>query len=168
VVVLGSAASDGVYAQHDDAKAVFVAPRLLAQQARGWLLNRAAMVIDPSSVERIRLELGERRLEVIAEGGRFTVEGDPQSQLGEQIRRALEQLMAERVIHLGPKTAADALDPPRARLSIDLTTTNKPVVLLVGQRQVVDGAPVHVLRREGIDASFAVAEGRVTPLLEAP
>ncbi|MBW2457018.1 MAG: DUF4340 domain-containing protein, partial [Deltaproteobacteria bacterium] len=167
-VVLGAEAQGGYFAQRDGADAVFVAPRALGVAAGHWLLDRAALMIVTGDVERLTVVgRGERRLTVLPQGGKWVVEGEPASRAGERVKAGLDQLLAEGVVRLGPATPSDGMGDPVLRLEAKLRSEAEPVVLTVGAGEVFRDTSVFFVRRSGLEATFAVAQSRLRPLIDA-
>ncbi len=168
-VVLGAEIQGGHYAQHDDADAVFVAPRTLGSLARQWLLDRAALMFDADDIDRLTLTgRGDRRLTIDKQGSRWVVKDNPSSQAGEVVKTGLEQLLAEGVDHLGAAGPQEGMDHPVLRIEVLLRSApGEPVVLTVGSGEVFHNTSVFFVRRSGIDATFAVAQSRLRPLIDA-
>ena len=170
-VRLGSAAAGGYYAQHEDHRAVFVAPKALARMARVWLLDRAALLPSVADVDRVEVtdEASKRKLVVVRRGDKWLLSsGDPRDRRAAAVGKAIEQLVAEGVVRLGPQAKADGLDAPRARITIRLRSKPaEPMEIAVGAAELWQEVPVRFVRAKGLEATFAVARARIKPILDA-
>ena len=170
-VRLGGEAAGGYYAQHDDERAVFVAPRALAGMARVWLLDRGALLPELKDVDRVEVvdDATKRSLTVIRRGDKWQLStGDDRDSRAAAVGKAIEQLVADGVVRLGPESPADGLDPPRARITIRLhSKPATPMQLAVGAAGLWQEVPVRFLRAKSLKATFAVARARIKPLLDA-
>jgi len=168
-VVLGGETRGGFYAQRGGAEAVFVAPRTLGVAASHWLLDRAALMVPTEEVEQLTLVgRDERRLVVKRQGTQWVVEGAAAGRAAELIRAGLDQLLADGVVHLGPAEPKEGMARPVLRLEAKLRAApTDPVVLTVGAGEVFRDTSVFFVRRSGLDATFAVAQSRLRPLIDA-
>jgi hypothetical protein len=160
---LGAETQGGYFARRAGTPGIFVAPRAMGLSASRWLLDRTALLIDSSRLSTVTLRgSDDRRLEIRVSGGRWVA---PSRGLGEQVQSALADLVAEGVVGLGPPSAAHGFDAPRLR--IELAGDGGPVVLEIGSGEVWRDTNVFFVRRSDVDATFAVAQARVRPLLDA-
>jgi len=163
-VVLGAMTRGGYYARRDQDEEVFVAPRALGDDARHWLLDRSAAVVDAEAAERVLIRGREgRRLELVRQGQEWSEPATAQ-----RLCQALGALMAEGIASVGPPTAHQGLARPLLRIVVEpAPESGEPVTLTVGAGDVWRNSRVFYLRRQGVDATFAVARSRLGPLLEA-
>ncbi len=175
-ILLGAETGGGYFATRAGAApgAVFVAPRPLGLMARQWLLDRGALMIEAADVDRVTIAAGERTLELARRGDSWIVAGTahPNDTRAASAGKALEALLAEGVVAIGPPDAARdkelGLDKPKARITV-LRREGKPKIdIVVGAADLWRDTRVHWVRAQGIDATFAVAQARLQPILEAP
>jgi hypothetical protein len=134
--------------------------------ARRWLLDRSALLVDLADVDRVVLRGAEKELVLVAHGDRWTVEGAPNSRAGDAVKRALEQLLAEQVVHLGAAAEREGMSEPALVVEIELRSAPKRT-MVVGAADSLQGLVVRFVRRRDVEVTFAVAEARLRPLLDA-
>jgi hypothetical protein len=96
------------------------------------------------------------------------------------VREAFSQLLPEGAVSLGAPEASQGLAKPRLVVTLELLpgrasvgspppAGDKPLVtrLSFGAADAWQGTNVVYVRREGVDATFAVARARAQPLLDA-
>ena len=163
---LGAETQGGYFARHDDDPAVFIAPRAVAAGARYWMLDRAAILLPLQRIETLALSgRGDRRLLLTRRGDLWVPDSGPPS-LGEVVRKALEALVAEGVTRLGAPDPSEGFDEPLLRIEVGLEG-GEQARLTVGKGDVWRDTSIFYLRRDGIEATFAVAQARLQPLLDA-
>ncbi len=186
-LLIGAATADGAFARLDGGP-VFVAPRVLEQTAERWLVDRNALLFVPADLARVSLAdaAGKRRLAVErTASGAFQVagpggDGPEASRRAASVREAFGQLLPEGAVTLGKAPAREGFDKPRLTVTVELLPGKasvgaappeggKPLVarLIVGSADAWQGTSVVYVRREGVDATYAVARARVQPLLDA-
>jgi hypothetical protein len=182
--VVGSA-SAGSFARTGDDPAVFIAPKRLESAASRWLISRSVLVVEPASVLRATLEgaSGAKiELERSPTGSFMVVEGKKKPSVGPPlvskaaaIRDMLGDLMAEGAVSLGKPDESEGFKKPSIILSIEREgapdAAGKPkretVRILFGAGDVWRGTNIRYARRDGIEATYAVAQAKVRPLFEA-
>ena len=170
VAVGAPAGATGSFARAGDDPAVFVAPRRLESAAETWLLDRTQLVPETSQVSRVTLSAaGGKRIVIEASGGAFHVAGagaDPvASARAAAVRDALGDLVAERAVSVGPAEKREGLDQPV--LTLDVVVAGKPMRVRFGAGDALHGTSVVYARRDGVEATYAIAQSKVRPLLEA-
>ncbi|MBI4703564.1 MAG: DUF4340 domain-containing protein [Deltaproteobacteria bacterium] len=167
---LGGEVPGGYYARRQGDPAVFVAPRGLGAMAERWLLDRGALLVDLAAVDTVSVTTGRRELQVVAgqESWRAEGAGAGAEALGRQVQEALRDLVAEGVARLGAPARAEGFARPRLVVRVDFVKDAAPgrVVLRVGAGEVWRDTSVFYVRRDGVEATFAVAQSRLRPLLE--
>ena len=168
-IVIGAETSGGYFAQREGEDAVFVAPRSLVTAASGWLLDRSALMLDAASVERVSIVSGKTELVLVRRGAVWALAAgdsadDPRAAA---VGSLLENLVAEAVVGLGPADATHGLDTPRASVSASARGGKKVYELSLGAADVWRDARVVYVRKRGVDATFAVRAGLLTPLFDA-
>jgi hypothetical protein len=176
-VALGSPAASGSFARAGDDPAVFIAPRALEEAADRWLLDRATTAIAPETMTRATLTgEGGKRLVIERNGEALRVAGVPadpvSSARAATIRDALADLTAEGAVSVGPAERAQGFDRPRLDVLVEragVGTREKvpPVHLRFGAADSFQGARVVYVRRDGVAATWAVAQGKARALFEA-
>ncbi len=167
---LGAETDGGYFARRDKETAVFVAPRPLAVMSREWLLDRGALLIEPSEVDAVAVVVGERKLEIIRRGDAWALPGatHPNDTRAVTVGKSLEALLAEGVATLGSAAASEGFDVPRGRITITRRDGRTPLELIVGATSVWHDIKVSYVRKKGLDATFVVALARLGPILDAP
>jgi hypothetical protein len=170
-VSLGApAGATGSFARAGDDAEVFVAPRRLESAADRWLLDRTKLVAEIGHVTRVTMSAdGGKRVVLEAGGGAFHVVGagtDPAaSARAAAVREALGDLVAEAVVSIGAASNREGFEKPT--LTVDVEETGQRMRLRFGAGDALRGTSVFYVRRDGIDATYAVAQSKVQPLLEA-
>lgn len=175
-MLLGDRCAGGVqgrYAKWEDEPAVFVLPEAVTQGLGAYPIDRAAVMVDSSTVASIDVQVQQKRATIRVHGQDWRTEPGATLQLSprslEKMRRAVEQMRAEGVVHLGPAAQNEGFDRPLVTLRIHAVKgfAQGPVFLEFGRGDVWRDTNVHYVRRRGIEATFAVAQGKVNALLEA-
>lgn len=170
-VSLGApAGAGGSFARAGDDPTVFVVSRRIDDSAERWLVDRTALVTETSRLRRVTIDApGAKPLVLEATGGALHVRGasaDPIANArAAAIREALGDLVAEGAASLGKPEPQQGLDKPA--LEVSLEVDDQKVHLRFGAGDAWKGTRVVYARRDGVDATFAVAQARVRPLLEA-
>lgn len=170
-VALGApAGSGGSFARAGDDPTVFVVSRRIEDTADRWMIDRTTLVTEVSRVTHVTLTApGGKRVTLEASGGAFHVAGaaaDPAANArAAAVRDALADLVAEGTTSVGRPDPGEGFDHPA--LEISLEVAGKPVKIRFGAGDTRKGTRVFYARREGVDATFAVAQARVRPLLDA-
>lgn len=173
-VELGAATTDGVFARTGDDPAVFVAPRQIEEAAGRWLFDRQALVVDEAALVRV---------EAAAEGGKTIVAeraGDAWTSpagadAAATLRAAVTGLISEGVVATGAPDRTFGLEKPRLVLAVVAEpeqgapkgAPRRKWKIAFGAGDSFRGTSVVYARRDDIDATFAVALGKVRALFEA-
>jgi hypothetical protein len=171
-VALGAPSGTGSFARVSGDPAVFVAPHTLEAAAGRWLLDRTALQADVERMTRVTLtaESGKKLVLEAPAGGALRAAGsasDPVSAArAAGVRDALADLLAEGAVSVGPPPPSQGLDKPALRVTVE-HQGGRRLDLRFGAGDAFHGVSVYYARREGFDATFAVAQARVRPLLEA-
>jgi hypothetical protein len=166
-VALGAPTQGGYFAQRRGSGAVFVAPKVLADRARGWLLDRAAVAPRVAEIERALVRRAGRELRLTAYGEKWVAEGGAPAGLAEPVREALAGLFAEAVTRVGAAAPDEGFEAPELELELGVRGASAPVRIVVGRAEELRGARVHLVRRDGVSVTFAVARARLEPLFDA-
>jgi hypothetical protein len=169
-VTLGAPSGVGSFARLGGDPAVFVAPHKLEAAADRWILDRTALLPDVERMTRVTLaaEGGKQLVLEQTAGALHAVSGptDPASAArAAQIRDALADLVAEGAVSVGPPLPAQGLDKPALLVTVE--QGSRRLALRFGAGDAFHGTSVYYARREGFAATFAVAQSRVRPLIEA-
>jgi hypothetical protein len=174
-VELGAATNDGVFARTGDDPAVFVAPPALEQAASLWLFDRQALVLDAAAIDRVEAVAGAKKLVAERAGDVWkSASGDGEG-VAATLRSTVTGLIAEGVVSTGAPDKSFGLDKPRLTLAITAEpeqgapkgAAKRAIRIAFGAGDSFRGTSVVYARREGIDATFAIAQGKVRALLDA-
>lgn len=171
-LLMGATTEGGTFARLASDPFVLVAPRALETAADRWLLDRAALLVDEGSLGQVTLEHRDgKRLVLERKAGVLRPADGGDAGKGTLVSRALGELLAEQVVTLGPADKREGLDAPELSVSIEglAEAGDKPrkTKLTFGVGDSLRGVSVIYARKAGLDATFAVAEGRVRPLRQA-
>ncbi|HEY4121688.1 MAG TPA: DUF4340 domain-containing protein, partial [Byssovorax sp.] len=169
-IVLGASTDAGFFAARKGTPGVFVAPYAFADAAERWLVDRGALSVDAASVTAISVFRGKRDKPVVklarrgdawsVEAGALPADADAGSFAG-----LLGDLVAEGAITLGPPRKLEGMSPPALTIRVARAGADDAVITL-GAGDTYRGVNVVYARREGVDATFAVARDHVQPLLD--
>lgn len=176
-VEIGAPTAAGSFARTGDSPAVFVAPVALENAASRLLVNRAAFMVPLDRVARVTLtpDRGPPAVVTPAPGGwRLEGSGDDAASaaLAAGVRDVLGDLMAEEAVSLGAAQPDQGLARPRLRVSVELAPAAgeappAPIRFALGAGDTLRATSVVYARRDGVDATYAVALSKLRPLLEA-
>ena len=173
-VALGAAAAAmppaaaGVFARAAGDPAVFVAPKALSDAAEQWLLDRTVLLPDFVSLTKATLVVGQSKVGIELENGAYRIAGSKDGASAARavaIHDALDGLLADGTASIGAPEKSQGFDAPALSMSVETTGPAKTVT--IGGKGVFRGQSVYYARREGVDATFALAEPRVRALLDA-
>jgi hypothetical protein len=170
-IAIGAPVGSGSsFARLADDPTVFVASPALEAAAARWIIDKTALVVDVDGMSKATLEAGPTKVVLVQTGHALRVEGAAAgdaaaSTRAAAIRDALRDLVAEAAVSVGPARVDQGLDRPILHIDVDLGARH--LKLRVGARDVYRGVSVYYVRREGFAATFAVAEPRIRPLLDA-
>jgi hypothetical protein len=169
LVTLGAPAGNGSFARVSGDPMVFVAPRRVEAVADRWLVERTALLVDVEHMTRVTLAASGKKVVLEPRAGALHVVGAPagsaESTRAVAVRDALGGMMAEGAVSVGPPLGSQGFDNPALSVSVELGS--KRIDLRFGAAGVFRGTRVLYARREGVGATFAVAETEVKPLLDA-
>jgi hypothetical protein len=160
----------GYYARIDGDGPVFVAPRSLRALASRWLIDRAGFRVDPATIDAVTLVRGPKVVVLTRRGQSLSRAdgGGGAGEEGEKVGEALAGLRAEGTVHIGPARADEGLAPPTLDVRVHRTgDAGASLHFVVGHGAVWEDQKVYFARLDGVDATFAIAEARLAPLLDA-
>lgn len=169
---IGSPTPEGRYARWEKDTGVFVVPRSLDLVLRTYPIDRTAFMVDPSVVRSLTIRAGGKDLRVSTTGDVWRTASGSTLELGEpalvRLRQALIELRAEGVVHLGPPLPEEGVSKPLVRIEVEHLPGFRAqrTILSIGRSDVWRTMNVHYARREGTDATFAIAQSKVRPILE--
>ncbi len=173
-IELGAATKDGVFARTGDDPAVFVAPRQLEEAAGRWLFDRQALVVDEGALVRIDAA-GEGAKHVVAERTGDTWSSGSGADVAATLRSTVTGLVTEGVVATGRPDKSFGLDRPRLVLTVlaepeqgaPKGAPRRTMKISFGAADSFRGTSVVYARRDDMDATFAVALGKVRALFDA-
>jgi hypothetical protein len=171
-IELGAPTADGSFARRDGDPAIFVAPKALEAAASRWLLDRAVFHMDPSEIVRATLSEGggKRKLTVEHKDNLWRIQGAPDDAASNAraaaLRDALGDLMAEGAVTVGKSPKQEGLDKPELTLEVE-RKKREPLKMVIGAGDSFRGTSIRYARRAGLDVTYAIAQSKVRPLLEA-
>ncbi|MEZ4298025.1 MAG: DUF4340 domain-containing protein [Polyangiaceae bacterium] len=173
-IELGAATRDGVFARTGEDPAVFVAPRAIEEAAERWLFDRQALVVDEGALVKIEAA-GSGAKTVVAERAGDAWTSPAGADVAATVRDAVTGLVAEGVVSVGAPERAFGLDKPRLVLRIVAEPAQgaakdaprRTIEIAFGAGDSFRGTSVVYARRKDLDATFAVAAGKVRALFDA-
>ncbi len=169
-LLLGAETSDGRYARWEPDTGVFVLSRALDTKLRTYAIDRLAFMVDPSEVRSLMARAGDGDVRIAVTGDTWRSQAGslhpmPEPQIA-RLRQALSELRAEGVVHLGAAKPEEGFSKPLLRIEVESVLRKGKTVFFIGHGDVWRTTSVYYARREGIDATFAIAQSKVRPLLE--
>jgi hypothetical protein len=169
-LLLGAKTARGSHAKRSDDDAVFLAPASLEARLGTSLVARGSLTSGLDDATRVTLRQASGRPRVLlrsgAEGG-FQLEGGSDTSLAAALGDALADLLPEAAVTVGPAAPGEGLAPPLLVLEASGAKGTIPARILFGAGDTYRGARVIYARRDGVDATFAVADAKVRGLLDA-
>ena len=175
-VRVGGPADRGSFAALDGDPAVFVVPQRLELIADRLLLDRGVLMVEPGRIARVTLTApgaaGAKRLVVERSGQALRIQGaspdDPTAaRRAAAVRDTLADLLAEGATSVGAPKKHEGLDKPTLEVSIELTGGERPLRFRFGAGDALRATSICYARRDGVDATYAVAQAKVRALLDA-
>jgi hypothetical protein len=170
-VALGApVGAGGSFARVSGDPTVFVAGPTLETTASRWLIDRQSLLVDVEHLTRATLTAGDKKLVLEKNGGGLRIVGasasDPAATArASAVRDALGALSADAAVSTGPPQKAQGFEKPTLRVAIE--TGSERFAIAVGARDTYRGARVCYARREGVAATFVLADARLAALFEA-
>jgi hypothetical protein len=173
-LLLGDNAVDGRYGKLEPGTWVFVLSRTVDNALRAWAIDRSSFMVDPNEVRALRLVSSTRDVRIEATGSTRTSTAQSKPVLPDNalatIRQALIDLRSEGAVHLGPPHPSEGFDKPLLRIQVTRVASagsrSSTVVLRIGRGDVWRNTSTFYARRDGIDATFAIASSKLAPLLD--
>ena len=146
-----------------------MAPKSFEISVERWLLDRTVFMIEPSTLTRVVLKKGGKRLTFEQAGGVFktTSSQNPEaSARAAEVRDALSDLLADGAVSIGPAAKGQGFDKPLLDVTIERSGTGS-LHFTVGDGDSFRGIDVFYARRDGVDATYAIARSKILPLIDA-
>jgi hypothetical protein len=158
-----------VFARVVDRPEIFVLGEITRRAIETWAVDRSYFMVDPSEVRHIRFERGPTKWELDG-SGRGGTDGGVAVERFEIARKVLGEARAEGVVHLGPPQNDEGFEKPRLVLSVRTVppppADPREIRIDVGRGDVWRDNNVFYVRRAGVDATFAMAQSKLRPLLD--
>ena len=168
-VEVGTPTNDGAFARLSGDDAVFVLPHAFEVVAARRLLDRTVLMVEPTLVTRVVVEHGKKRVVAEQKGGTWNIVGGSEARdsvRAAAIRDAITDLMSEGAVSLGAPDKRQGFASPTARITIERGQA-AAVRIVIGAGDSYLGSAIHYARREGIEATFAIAQSKLDPLFDA-
>jgi hypothetical protein len=163
----GRATSGGVFARRSDSRGIFVLPEATERTIETWAIDRSYFVIDPAEVQRVVLEHAAQRSVLEPSTG---PDAATSAERFEIVKTMLAEARAEGLVHLGPPRKEEGFDKPLLTLSIRRAPPSpaspSTIKITIGRGDVWRDNNVFYVRRDGIDATFAIAQSKLRPVLD--
>jgi hypothetical protein len=167
-IEVGRRTERGSFARRTDLPGVFVLPLATEQKLETWPIDRSYFMVDPDEARQVRLVRGASS-QVL--GPAKAADGDDAARAAERweiAKRVLAEARTEGVVHLGAPRPSEGFDKPRLVISVTKgkAGSDSTLRIVVGAGDVFHDTNVFFVRRDGVDATFAMAQGKLRPLLE--
>lgn len=169
-LLIGKDSGGGAYAKLAERAGVFVLERDFVEQLTTLLLTRAAFSSDPSSIERLELDLRGNRRVLARSGGTLRVVEGPSlpPDVIATISEVLASLRPEAAVHTGAARPDEGFDKPVLRAKVTARAglgANKS--FRIGAGDTYRDTAVYYARVDGIDATYVIAKSALRPLLDS-
>jgi hypothetical protein len=161
-VETGRATSGGVFARRLDREGIFVLPRSAERTLETWAVDRSYFMVEPGDVRQVRIEQGGRHL--VLDVPRPGARDAGSVERFEVARRVMSELRAEGLVHPGEARSEEGFDKPLMTIFVQRATSHLKIA--IGRGDSWRDTNVFYARREGIDATFAIAQSKLRPLLD--
>ena len=162
-VETGRATSGGVFARRTDKEGVFVLPKAVERTLETWAVDRSYFMVDPTEVQQIRIDRGAHHLS-LEPAGPGSPDAGAAAERFEIARRSIAEARAEGLVHPGAPRKGEGFDKPAMTLTI--ARASSPIVISIGRGDAFRDTNVFYVRRNGIDATFAIAQAKLRPLFD--
>jgi hypothetical protein len=171
-LLVGARSGDGAYARLEPEPAVFLLSRNVEQALTSWVIDRSVFILDPSEVLSISLAGNGKSASIKGDKGRWQATAGGLSEAAvEKVRDAFVQMRAEGAVHTGAAQDSEGLDKPLLEVVVKRApgheARSSDIRIRIGRGDVWRTMNIYYARREGIDATYALAASRVKPVLTA-
>jgi Domain of unknown function (DUF4340) len=185
-IQIGAPSAGGSFARKAGEDAVFFLGKKLEAAAGQWLVDRAPFSIDAGEIARATIATGDGKKKLVLEraGEALRVAGETGAQASAQaaaLRDALSDLVPEGAVSVGDKPRKDeGLDPPAVVITVERDKRDpgsgaatgsidpgRTLRISLGRGDAVRGTAVVYARLAGVSATYAIAQAKVRPLLDA-
>jgi Domain of unknown function (DUF4340) len=162
-VETGRATSGGVFARRTDREGVFVLPKAAERTLETWAVDRSYFMVDPNDVRQIRIDRGADHLR-LEPAGPGAPDAGAAAERFEIARRSIAEARAEGLVHPGAPHKEEGFARPLMTLTI--VRASSTIVISIGRGDAFRDTNVFYARRDGIDATFAIAQSKLRPLFD--
>ncbi len=169
VIVLGSLTTGGRFAKREGDRGVFVLPAALERSVATWAMDRSAFLLDLHGARTLYLRRGRDRFVFHLTDDQSQRMGPAQTERLAAVREALADLRAEAAVHAGAARKDEGFDKARLEVWLERASETgrlRSVHLVFGAGDVWQGMNVCYARRDGVNATFVIAQSRLKPLLD--
>jgi hypothetical protein len=168
-LVVGGNTAGGAFAELDTSPGVFVLESSVVTRLTTLLLTRALLGDAPASFERAELVRHGKTLAFVKRGNDFVAA--PGSEIPPPlVARAVESLTnlrAEAALHTGPDRADEGFTSPTLLIRlVPKAGSGAPRVVRFGASDTFQELRIFYARKEGTDATYAVAQSAIRELLD--
>jgi hypothetical protein len=165
----GRATAGGVFARVVDRPEIFVLGESTRRAIETWAIDRSYFMVNPSDVRHVRFERGATKWELDG-AGPSGPDGGSAIERFEIVRKVLAEARTEGVVHLGPAPKDEGFDKPRLVLTVRTAPAApaepREIRISVGRGDAWRDSSVFYVRRADVDATFAMAQSKLRPLLD--
>lgn len=162
-LTLGGPSLGGVFAKLDSDPGVFILARSAGMALTGSLVDRSLSPANLAALTQLELASGSRRLRLQRRDASWQSDGPLSPARVLALVEALSSLKAAFLVHFGAALPNEGLTEPSLQVTF---TGDKGEVrrLRIGRRDTLQGTSVFYARLDGVDATFAVAQGSLSGL----
>jgi hypothetical protein len=168
VLVVGRPTSGGYFAELRGSPGVFLVERSVVERLDTLLVDRSPFMADPATLARVTLSAKGKEVVFERRGGELAPKSADIDRAGaEEALEALAGLRATAALHTGLARANEGLGTPWLRVRVEPSPgLGKPRAFSVGAGDEFRGEAVRYGRADNVDATFALSEAKLRPLLD--
>jgi hypothetical protein len=152
-LLIGAPATGGALAKLERSADVFLLANADERTFATWALDRSALALDPKGARAIRVRRGTETWTAHAPF-------QPNDERQRAVENVLDELRAEAAVHTGPARPEEGFVRPLLEIWVDERH------VAIGAGDAWRGVNVYYARKDGVDATFVVARGKVKRLVE--
>ena len=143
--------------------------RSVRQALPRWAIDRTGFRVDQAAITGVTLTRAGKRVVLTRSGAELVLADGGVTDVAQRVSDALPALSPDEALHPGPPRPDEGLSPPVLDVRIHLAGDGgaRDVHFIVGLTGLRNDTRVHYARLDGVDATFAIAEGRLAPLFDA-
>jgi hypothetical protein len=151
-----------VFARRTDRDGIFVLSKATERTLETWAVDRSYFMVDPGDVRQIRIDRASRHLTL--EPARPGARDAGTAERFEIARRILSEARTEGLVHPGAPRGDEGFDKPLMTITVQRGTSS--IGFTIGRGDAWRETNVFYARRDGVDATFALAQSKVRPLFD--